>query len=61
MENGQKIAAFYEHRGAALSVCWGISDEDMVISGGDDRFLYMWKYTDYITDDPKSKLYIPPL
>lgn len=41
------VSLFGEHMATPLTVCWCRHDQDMLISGGEDRFLYMWKYTDF--------------
>lgn len=46
-------AHFKQHRGRVLAVCWGYEDTDVLISGAEDRFIYLWKWTDYLY--PKGK------
>ncbi|KAI9264914.1 WD40-repeat-containing domain protein [Phascolomyces articulosus] len=45
--NTTPLAFFDQHRAAVLSVCWGIENLDTVFTGGEDKFCYVWKYTDY--------------
>ena len=57
MKDGSVVSCFDQHRGHVLSVCWGAEDKDMVFTGGEDKFCYLWKYTDYPYTLQKSKYY----
>ncbi|KAI8136904.1 quinon protein alcohol dehydrogenase-like superfamily [Fennellomyces sp. T-0311] len=56
VQNGSPVACFNQHRGQVLSVCWGVEDKDMLFSGGDDKFCYIWKYTDYAYTEQKKPM-----
>ncbi|KAI7869777.1 WD40-repeat-containing domain protein [Spinellus fusiger] len=47
LTSAKPIACFREHRGRIFSVCWGILEPDELFTGGDDKFIFRWKYTHY--------------
>ncbi|CAO3584397.1 unnamed protein product [Absidia cylindrospora] len=48
MEPTPSIVSYFEnHRGCVYSVCWQYLDPDIVLTGGDDRFIYMWNWKDF--------------
>lgn len=41
------ISVFNKHRGKVLCVCWSPLDPNVVFSGSEDRFVYMWNINDF--------------
>ncbi|KAI9317067.1 quinon protein alcohol dehydrogenase-like superfamily [Dichotomocladium elegans] len=41
------VGQFKEHLGPVLSVCWSYEDPDVLFSGAEDRFIYLWKYSEH--------------
>ncbi|KAI9494241.1 WD40-repeat-containing domain protein [Zychaea mexicana] len=47
IQNGSAVSCFDQHLSNVLSVCWSAEDMDTLFTGGEDKFCYVWKYTDY--------------
>lgn len=41
------ISVFNKHRGKVLCVCWSPLNPNVVFSGSEDRFVYMWNMDDF--------------
>ncbi|CAO3647994.1 unnamed protein product [Cunninghamella echinulata] len=41
------ISCFDKHHGYVLSVCWQHLNPDILLTGGEDRFVYMWNWKGY--------------
>lgn len=53
------IACFENHCGRVFSVCWQYLEPDVLLTGSEDRFVYMWNWKNYamtIDDVSKSRI-----
>ncbi|KAL7321195.1 hypothetical protein PS15m_000991 [Mucor circinelloides] len=48
------VAKFSEHRSRVYTVEWNHIDLDSLFSGGQDKFIYEWNYSDYPYDEQKN-------
>jgi gem associated protein 5 len=49
---GETRALFNRHRSRVLSVCWNISEPNVLFSGSEDRFIYEWNLDDFPCKEP---------
>ncbi|KAI8332303.1 WD40-repeat-containing domain protein [Chlamydoabsidia padenii] len=51
------VGCFEKHCGRVYSVCWQYLEPDVLLTGGEDRFIYMWNWKNYtMTMDNVKKI-----
>ncbi|KAI8084720.1 uncharacterized protein BX664DRAFT_266051 [Halteromyces radiatus] len=51
------IGCFDQHRGRVFSICWQYLEPDILFSGGEDKFVYMWNWNGHpLNRDTTSKV-----
>ncbi|CAO3641107.1 unnamed protein product [Cunninghamella blakesleeana] len=46
-ESSKIVSCFDKHHSAVLSVSWQYLDPDILLTGGEDRFVYLWNWKGY--------------